>query len=435
MDWTGEAEPGFPYWWEGADWKALDAAAPDRVDLLIIGAGYTGLSAAIAAHDAGAKVAVVDAAVPGQGASTRNGGMTGAHPRLGWEALRARFGESIADGLFAEARPALNFVKDLIAREKIDCDLQETGRIQLAWTPSHFASQKNLARRVREKSGVAVDVVERDALSAEISTERYFGGIVFPEHCAVHPRKYHAGLLEAVLRRGISVAQNCAVTGLAREASGFSVQTLGGAVLAEKVLLATNGYTPPIFRWYQRRVFPVPSYLIATEELPANLIEKLAPGKRMMVETRARHSYFRVSPDGKRILFGGRAAIKPVDLATAAQRLKATMTEVWPELTGVRLSHIWTGNTGYTFNHIAAVGQDRGLHHAMGFSGSGTVMAPYLGAKAAWQALGDARGETAYALTGLRSHWAHPFRQPHFLSLADLWYRFAVDPKETRAGR
>lgn len=433
--WTGEAEPGAPYWWDGADWPHLVAPPPDSVDLLVIGAGYTGLSAAIAAHDAGARVAVVDAGQPGQGASTRNGGMMGAHPRLGWEALRDRFGQATADALFAEAAPALRFALDLIARAGIDCDLERTGRIQLAWTQAHFAAQKVTAAHVRAKGGVAREVVERARLPREIATPLYHGGILFPEHCAVNPRKYHAGLLGDVLRRGIPVSARCPARSIERAGGTLRIGTSHGAVRAGKALLATNGYTPAALRWFARRVFPVPSYLIATEELPADLLERLAPGRRMMVETRARHSYFRLSPDGRRILFGGRAAMTPIDLGTAAERLAATMRGIWPDLRDVRLSHVWTGSTGFSFAHLPSVGVHDGIHYAMGFSGSGTVMAPYLGAKAAWAAVGDARGETAYAWTGLRSRWFHWGGRPHFLKAADLWYRHWVDPAESRAAR
>jgi len=175
--------------------------------------------------------------------------------------------------------------------------------------------------------------------------------------------------------------------------------------------------------------------IIATEALDANLLGHLAPGRRMMVETRARHSYFRISPDGTRILFGGRAAMVDVDMAKAARRQFETMCEVWPELRDVKLSHVWTGNTGYSFSHAPNVGADNGLHHAMGFSGSGTVMAPYLGAKAAYQAMGDARGETAFSHTAFNGYWAHPFAKPHFLKAADIWYRNFVDRKESWQSR
>ena len=120
IQWTGEAEAGRPFWWEGMEWPAFERRPPETVDLLVIGAGYTGLSAARVAHDAGARVAVIDAGQPGQGASTRNGGMVGAHPRLSWEQLSQKFGSDVADDLFQEAGPALDWVKSMIRNEAID---------------------------------------------------------------------------------------------------------------------------------------------------------------------------------------------------------------------------------------------------------------------------------------------------------------------------
>lgn len=435
VTWTGESEPGRPYWWDGLPNLDCDAPLPARCDLLVIGAGYTGLSAAIAAADLGASVAVVDAETPGFGASTRNGGMFGAHPRLAWDKLAASFGPQTADALFAEARPAQDWVEALIAREGIDCALQRTGRIQLAWTRAQFAAQGRMAGTIAAKSQVRVRLVRREDLGAEIATERYFGGLIFEDHCGLHPALFHRGLLAALDRRRVPVTGGARVTGLERGLDGFVARTPKGTIRAQKVVLATNGYSTAPFRWHAQRVFPVPSYIIATEALSPDLIASLAPGGRMMVETRARHSYFRVSPDGTRILFGGRASMRQIDPVLAAARQKRTMCEIWPELRGVRLSHSWRGNTGFSFGQMPHVGGDRGLYHAMGYSGSGTVMAPWLGAKAAWAALGDARAETAYSLTQLRRSWLQPGTTPHFLGAADLWYRHWVDRSDNRGSR
>ena len=432
---TGSAEPGYPYWWEGIEWPDLDGSPPEQVDLVVIGAGYTGLSAAIAAHDAGAKVAVIDAGQPGQGASTRNGGMVGAHPRLPWEKLSAAFGSDAADALFAEAVPALAWVRDLIEREEIDCDFQQTGRLQLAYTKAHFKSQKTLAAHISGKSAARSDVIEKGDLGPEINTDLFHGGILFPEHAALHPAKYHKGLLDAALRRSVPVFSQCPAIGFERRKTEYLITSPKGTIRAGKVVLATNGYTNSPFKWFASRVFPVPSFLIATEPLSPKLIGELAPGRRMMVETRARHSYFRVSPDGTRILFGGRASLVNINLEEAARRQHATMCEVWPALRDVKLTHVWTGNTGYSFSHVPTVGEQDGIHYALAYSGSGTVLAPYLGAKVAYQALGLPNGETAYTRTRLRSRWFHRGGQPHFLRPADFWYRNWVDRRETSASR
>jgi len=365
--WTEDAAPGTPYWWDGLDWAEAHGALPAKCDLLIVGAGYTGLSAALAAHDCGASVAVVDAGDPGKGASTRNGGMFGAHPRLDWTTLERQFGAGVADALFAEASTALDWARDLIAAHGIDCALQQTGRIQLAWTAKHYGNQKALAETLAAKSRVRAHMVPREHLSQEIATERYFGGIVFEEHCGIHPAKFHQGLMRAVLARGIPVIAHCPVTALERTGATFNATTPQGQVAADKVLLATNGYTQRPFKWHAQRIFALPSYIVATEPLAANLIGHLAPGRRMMVETRARHSYFRISPDGTRILFGGRASMVNISPEVAARRLRSTMCEIWPELKGTRISHSWRGNTGYSFTHMPHVGADRGLHYAMGY--------------------------------------------------------------------
>lgn len=428
------AEPGFPYWWEGLEWPKLEFSPPSVVDLLVIGAGYTGLSAALVAHDAGASVAVIDAGQPGKGASTRNGGMVGAHPRLSWSVLARNHGATVADGVFAEAGPALRWIENLIAAEEIDCAYERTGRIQLAYTAAHLEKQRRLAATISAKSDVACRMIEHGELPREVATPIYRGGLLFPDHAALDPARYHKGLLDAVLKRGVRVAAQTPAMMHEREQAMHVIRTPSGEIRARKVLLATNGYTGRPFAWFARRVFPVPSFLVATEPLSDNLIGELAPGRRMMVETRARHSYFRISPDGSRILFGGRAALVPIDLTTAARRLRATLAEIWPKLSGVRLSHVWTGNTGYSFGHMPHVGEVGDVHYAMGFSGSGTVLAPYLGAKAAWRALGDPRGDTAYARTALRPRWYHRSGQPpYFLRPADLWYRHWVDRREARA--
>ena len=127
--------------------------------------------------------------------------------------------------------------------------------------------------------------------------------------------------------------------------------------------------------------------------------------------------------------------MRSIGLEKAASRLQDTMSEIWPELRDVKLSNAWYGNTGYSFTHMPHVGEDRGLHYAMGFSGSGTVMAPYLGAKAALRAVGDPKGETAYCETRLKRHLLHPFTKPHFLKAADIWYRKVVDRLENYHAR
>lgn len=433
---------GTPYWWEhGAALPSFSSELPSKTQLLIVGAGYTGLSAAIAAHDAGAKVVVVDAGIPGLGASTRNGGMFGPHPRLGFDTLAAKFGQEAANGIYNESQSAFDFTSNLIKKENIDCHFEQCGRIQLAWTKAHLLSQRRQVEKIKQVSNINVEIVEQAELDTEINSPCYFGGIRFPDHASLHPRQFHDGLIRAVVERGIDVIQKCAIQTVERiksehQKKQFLATTKSGEKMyCEKVVMATNGYTQGKFSWFASRVFPLPSYLIATEPLSSNLIESLAPGRRMMVETRARHSYFRISPDGTRILFGGRASMTPINAQRAAKRLHQTLCEVWPELSSTRVTHSWMGNTGYSFNHVPQIGTHQGINYSMGYSGSGVVLAPYLGAKAAWMVLGDERGISAYQQSEFASKWFFRGGKPRFLHPANAWYRQVVDRMETNRAK
>ena len=426
-------EFGTPYWWEdGADLPDLPNIPPKTSELTIIGAGYTGLSAAITARRAGANVLVLDAGVPGQGASSRNGGMIGVHTRILQQELTRSFGANAARALLSEAPAAFAFTKGLIEQEKIDCDLQLTGRIVLSWTKTGQNKLETVADQMLRETDTALQVVDRTELCDHIYTDRYFGGIVYQDHGGLQPRKFHDGLLDIALREGVKIVQNCAVTGFKNDLKGFEITTANGVIHTTKMIVATNGYTRKPFRWLTRRFFPLPSFIIATEQLSKDVIANIAPKKHMMVETRAKHCYFRISPDGTRIIFGGRASMVPVSPEFAAKRLRATMVDIWPQLKDVKITHSWRGYTGFAFEQMPYVGRRDGYHFAMGYSGSGVALAPYLGMKLAYQALGDDRGKTAYSLTTPQTRWFHPGGWPYFLAAGELWYRQVVDRLENR---
>jgi glycine/D-amino acid oxidase-like deaminating enzyme len=419
---------GIPYWWQdGTELPALPENPPYKTDIAIIGGGYTGLTAAITARRAGAEVTVIDAINPGQGASTRNGGMFGAHTRISLAAMTRSFGRDAAVAILNEAPEAYAFTRGMIKTESIDCNFQQTGRIVLASSRKAQADQVALAADLKKLTGYELGVVARDRLGKHINTDAYAGGIFYEDHGALQPRKFHDELIRIALCEGVTVVQNCPVTSIEGTRDAFVLRTKGGNIRTDNVIHATNGYTRKPFNWLARRVFPLPSFIIATEELPPDLIARLAPGGRMMVETRAKHSYYRISPNGRRIIFGGRAGMVPYGPVFAAKRLKATMVDIWPALEDVKITHSWRGYTGFTFEQAPHVGQHQGQFFAAGYSGSGVAMAPYLGMKAAYQVLGDCRGETAYSLSAPTTRLYHPGGYPLFLAAGEVWYRQVVD--------
>lgn len=425
-----------PYWWEAFDrFDAQAGALPESCDAVVVGAGLTGCSAALTLARSGADVLLLDAQRPGFGASTRNGGMTGGGYRLSFEQMTARYGRDTALRLLTESHVAsLAFARARIADENIDCDYETYGRFRGLWTGAEYEATARGLDDLRKLLDVNIEMVPRVRQRREIGTDFYSGGMLFHDHGGLHPGKYLNGLLSAAHRAGARVLGETPVTSVQPAGSGFDVETVRGTVRAGSVLMATNGYTGPKFPDLKRRLIPVSSYLIATEELPPGMADEIAPGRRMYVETRHRHCYYRLSPDGKRFVIGGRAEMAKVPALKAGRVLQRLMAEIFPQLAGVQVTHAWEGQTGFTFSTLPHVGQFDGIWHALGYSGSGNAMAPYLGHKAALAMLGDPGGETAFTRTTLETRvWYR--NRPWFLPFAHKRYRLTDLREDVTRGR
>ena len=202
----------------------------------------------------------------------------------------------------------------------------------------------------------------------------------------------------------------------------MALHTARGRVEADQVLIATNGYTSALTPELRRRVVPVSSYIIATETLPPELPARLSPRGRMFVDGNRLLSYFRLSPDGTRVLFGGRLHLRTVDERTAAQGLYRRMVRVWPELRGFRITHAWKGCLAFTFDRLPHMGLLDGLHFAMGCNGSGVAMATYLGHQTALKILGRQNRPCPFEQLPFPTHVAYRGRA-WFLPALGLWYR------------
>jgi glycine/D-amino acid oxidase-like deaminating enzyme len=396
--------PGFkeqPFWWEAAPMAPRPAdGLPKRVDVAVIGAGYTGLSAALTLARAGRSVLVLEAGVPGEGASSRNGGFCGDALKPSLEELKARYGETLALALLKEAREALEFLADFIPREGIECHFSRMGRFTGALKPGQYETMARTSETLKKAVGFEFETVEKSRVRDEVGTDLYVGGRVTPYHGGLHPALYHRGLLERALKAGAAIAGATPMTGLEREADGFTVDTPRGAIKARDVIVTTNGYTGKVTGWLRRRLIPVTSYIIATEELSANLMRQLMPKGRNVTDTNRLLVYYRPSPDGKRILFGGRAHYRPTDLRGAGAILRRYMIRLFPEASNARLSHAWYGYIAYTFDRLPHTGVADGVHYALGYCGSGVVMSTWLGRKAALRVLGAREAKSAFAEIG-----------------------------------
>ena len=428
---------GRPYWAEGAP----EAPEVDRdlgflagdPEAVVIGAGFTGLSAALEMARRGVRVVVLEAGEPGAGASTVNGGMIGSPHGLGGPAAVARYGEALADRLFAEGREGFEWTVSLIEREGIACDFHRWGRLRLAWNRDHFKAMRTEAEMLSAR-GWPIEVIGREGLAQEIGSDRYVGGVLHPDHGGLNPRRFHDGLLRAALKAGARVVAGCPVEGLGRTRSGFALRTPLGRIETDAVIAATNGYTPGCLRWISDRCFPLPSFQIATAPLPEGMAARIAPGRRMMVESRRRHGYFRLSPDGTRLLYGGRASLHPIPMARAKATLRRLMAETYPELARHPVSHVWTGSLGFTFARHPHVGRREGVWFAMGYSGNGVALSPWLGRKAALGALGAPEGGTAFSETEFETRPWRGLMRAGLMPVASLMQR-PIDWRENRQAR
>jgi glycine/D-amino acid oxidase-like deaminating enzyme len=415
-----------PFWWRAAPpldgpWPAL----PARIDVLIVGAGFTGLSAALTLARAGREVLVVDAGVPGFGASTRNGGQVGSgNQKFRVKTLIAMKGERHAVALLREGVAMLDHIERLIAEEAIDCDFVRCGRFRGAMRPDHYDAMARDLEDLHRYTKVAFDMIPRSAQHREIGSDLFHGGSLLPMDASLHPGRYHAGLLQRVQFAGALVRGHATVRDIAPEAGGFSVQFDDGVLAARNVLVATNGYTASVGRFFTRRVIAVGSAQIATGPIPAALFAQLMPGGRVYGNTSRVFSYFRPAPDEHRIIWGGRAShLHGASAPAAYAHLARDLLRAFPALGDTTVTDGWTGMIGYTFDEFPHLGRaPNGVHYALGYCGTGVSRSTYFGRKIALKMLGHADGATAFDNMPLPGHPLQIFAKTA-VPIVESWYR------------
>jgi glycine/D-amino acid oxidase-like deaminating enzyme len=386
-----------PYWWNNTPRPQADnTAVPSKTDVLVIGSGYTGLQCALQTAESGRHTTVIDAEDLGWGCSTRNGGQISGEIKPGFDQLNRRYGGTEARALIGEARNALDWLGDFVEAQQIDCDYQRCGRFVAAHSPRQF--EKLVARVEQQSAGLEkpLRIVEQEHQSSEIDSSYYHGGMIVDSHCSIDPAKYHSGLLQRVCASGAEVIGHCAAINIEANKQGFRVTTSQGVIQTRELVIATNGYSGNLAPWQQRRVIPIGSYMLATEAMPLERAEKLMPQNRVFSDTRKIVVYFRRSPDGRSLIFGGRVSVYESDPIKSLPALRQEMLRIFPQLEDVKISHTWMGFVAYTFDELPHIGNKAGIHYAMGYCGSGICLASYLGHRLGQQLMGKEEGATAF---------------------------------------
>jgi len=376
-----------PFWWDAAGPQPAEyESLPKTIDVAIIGGGYTGMGAALPLARAGRQVAVIERDRPGDGASSRNGGITSGNLRLSFAQLVSKFGTDKAKAFYAEGVTARADLYAFIKAEKLDCDYQDVGRFSGAMTPGDFDGLRRSADLLHRHVGIETEVIQRADQFAEIGSELYHGGTRRPDIGGLHPGKLHRELRRVAEAAGAKLYGGTAVIDIQRVGAVFDVKTSRGTIRAKHVIVATNGYSDKGVPWLRKRVVPVISEMIATQPLSPNLMQTLMPKRQMHSETAALGHYYRPSPDGTRLLLGGRRYHN--DPGAARERLRAALVSIFPEVADTELSHHWFGFVAFPMDQLPKLDIHDGIIYAAGFCGSGVVWARWMGAKAASLVLG-----------------------------------------------
>jgi glycine/D-amino acid oxidase-like deaminating enzyme len=390
-----------PYWWEAYKPVTGDLTdVPRTARVAIVGGGYAGLSCAIELADAGIEACVFESAELGAGASTRSGGGVSGGVNIGksFTGKVTTLEPDVLKNILASGYDAFSLVESLIEREKIDCYWEKTGRFVGAWTPNDYAYQERRVATLNANAGSGAFMVPKERQREEMASDYYYGGMVVERSAKLHPALYFKGLLDAASRRKITLCARAAVKTITPASQGWRIATSRGDIEVCDVVIATNGYTGDATPELKRRLIPLASHIIATEELPPDLAASLIPKKRTLADTKRVLCYYRMSPDGKRMIFGGRARFTQVTPAVSAPILHRFMTDRFPQLKGIRVTHAWTGNVAFTWDALPHTGTLGGMHYALGCNGSGVAMMTYLGRQTARRIIGGANSTCGFEL-------------------------------------
>jgi len=398
---------------------------PAKVDVAIIGGGYTGLSAARTLAKQGVNAVVLEAETIGWGASSRNGGMTLTGLKPAMQTVIKKYGRDLAKELFQCSLDSVDIVEQIVKEENIDCGFARTGHLLTANKPKHYDALKDEVDFMGKEFNHNVRLVAPKDLRSEIGTDVYHGALVDEVSAGLNPAQYVAGLADAAARAGATLCARARVTKIERREKRFFIQTEGGGLEAESVLVATSGNTGSVTKKLQKKIIPIGSFIIATERLSDELAHELSPKNRMIFDYKHFLNYFRLWDN--RMIFGGRAAFFPENENTVAQSgeiLRREVIQVYPQLKDAKVEYVWGGTLDFAFDQMTHVGEDDGIFYSLGYAGHGVAMATYLGATVAEAMMKGNIKEHPFAKFGFPSAPLGLYKgNPWFLPFAGLWYK------------
>lgn len=372
-----------------------------RADVVVVGAGFTGLSAALHLAERGASVVVLDAGQPGWGASGRNGGQV--NPGLKHEpaTILRDFGPELGGRMVALSGGAPQTVFDLVERHQMAVEAHRGGTVRAAFGPAGHREIQDAANG-QIAAGSPVEALDAAGMERLTGTRRYLGGMIDPRGGNLNPLGYARGLAQAAVNAGAAVHGGTPATRMRRAAAGWAVETPGGTVTADQVVLATNGYTDGLWPRLRRTVVPVYSGIAATEPLPPDVARTILPGRASVYEIASLTVYYRLDAWG-RLLMGGRSVLRDTSDPRDFRRLVAYAQRLFPAIADARWTHFWNGQLAVTADHYPHLHVPApGVVAALGYNGRGVAMATAMGGEVARLLSGTEADALSMPVTDIR---------------------------------
>jgi gamma-glutamylputrescine oxidase len=396
-----------------------------QADVVIIGAGYTGLSAAHHISKSGLAPVVLEANRPGWGASGRNGGVLSAKFRQSFRGIDAGYGRAMARRMYEIAHESVEMVEELVSEFEISARLTRSGQVKAAHNHATLQAAVDEADWMKREMGdTEVRILDARQVHDETGSQAFVGGVLNPGSGGIHPLNYLHGLAEGVARRGVAIFQESPALALGRDNGMIVAETPQGAVRARQAIIATNSYSDltPATRHLQHTLVPFRSAIIATDRLPRNLAGYLMPTGRTYTETKRMMRWFRMVDD--RVIFGGRGAFGKQDSEAAFNALRKAMIGIFPELADIPLAFKWSGLVAMTLDSVPHIGRldDRTLF-SMGYNGAGVAMSSLMGRYLAAFVRGEKPDVGLLDASRLKIIPLYPLREPAVRMVAG-WYQF-----------